>query len=76
MIFSNNYMANKDVVKGLILALQQLEKENFALPNQKKKREVYYEATRYLNVLGGTCILDFFSADEIQEKVIRHLKSL
>lgn len=76
MIFSNNYMANKNIVIGLILALLQLEKENFALPNQKKKREVYYEATRYLNVLGGTCILDFFSAKEIQEKVIKHLKSV
>ena len=76
MIFSNNYMANKDVVKGLILALQQLEKEGFALPNQKKKREVYYEATRYLNVLGGTCILDFFSAEEIHDKVLGHLKAL
>ncbi|MBR3070821.1 DUF6339 family protein [Fibrobacter sp.] len=76
MIFSNNFMANKNIVTGLITALQKLEKENFVLPNQKKKREVYYEATRYLNVLGGTSILDFFSAEEIEDRVIRHLKAM
>ena len=76
MIFSNNYMANKHIVKGLILALKNLEGSGFSLPNQKKKREIYYEATRYLNVLGGTHILDYFSAEDIQEKVETHLKSI
>jgi hypothetical protein len=69
-------MANKQVVKGLISALKKMENEGFVLSSQKKKKGVYYEATRYLNVLGGTHVLDFFSAEEIQEKVILHLKAL
>lgn len=76
IIFSNNFMANKQVVKGLISALKKMENEGFVLSSQKKKRGVYYEAARYLNVLGGTHVLDFFSAEEIQEKVENHLKSI
>lgn len=75
VIFSNNFMSNKNIATGLISALADLEKENFTLP-KGGKREIYYAATRYLNILGGTVILDMFSPDEIKSKVINHLKSL
>ena len=68
-------MSNKNIATGLISALADLEKDKFSLP-KGSKREVYYAATRYLNILGGTVILDMFSPDEIKSKVINHLKSL
>ncbi len=33
-------------------------------------------ATKSLNVLGGTCILDYFTKGEIEDKVIKYLKGL
>ncbi|MBO4828630.1 MAG: hypothetical protein J5534_04240 [Fibrobacter sp.] len=76
MIFSNNFMANKNIVTGLLSALIELDKEGFVMVSQKKKRDIYYEAARYLNVLGGTCILDFYSSEEIKDKVIKHIKNM
>ena len=75
VIFSNNFMSNKNIATGLISALADLENENFSL-HKGGKREIYYAATKYLNILGGTVILDMFSPDEIKTKVINHLKSL
>lgn len=75
VIFSNNFMSNKKVAIGVLSALSELEKENFSL-NKRLKRDVYYEATKYLNVLGGTVILDMLSPKEIKEKVINYLKAL
>lgn len=75
VIFSSNYMANRDVAIGLLSALMDLEKEGFVLIGHTK-RDIYYEATKYLNVLGGTYILDYFSSNEIREKVMNYLLSL
>lgn len=75
VIFSNNYMGNHSIAVALIAALLKLEKEGFAIKG-RTKRDIYYEATKYLNVLGGTYILDYFTSEEIEEKVIRYLKGL
>ncbi|MGN1114931.1 MAG: DUF6339 family protein [Oscillospiraceae bacterium] len=75
IIFSNNYMSNKNISVGIISALKKLEEEGFYLKN-RLKRDTYYEATKYLNVLGGTYILDYFTSEEIEEKVTKYLKSL
>ena len=75
MIFSSNFMSSQNVALGLLSALYELEKEGFVLKG-RIKREVYYEATRYLNVLGGTMILDYFTQDEIKDRVLNHLRTL
>lgn len=75
VIFSNNYISNRNVMIGLLSALKHLEDNGYIIRNQKS-RSTYYEATKYLNVLGGTYILDYFSSDEIEEKVIKYMKSL
>ncbi|MCM1578863.1 MAG: DUF6339 family protein, partial [Ruminococcus sp.] len=75
VIFSNNFVNNKIITVGLFSALMQLEKEGFILEN-RPNRDIYYEATKFLNVLGGVCILDCFTSDEIAEKVIHHIKTL
>ena len=75
VIFSNNYMGNHNISVALLSALLRLEKEGFTIKG-RRKRDVYYEATKYLNVLGGTYILDYFMSEEIEDKVIKYLKGL
>ena len=40
------------------------------------RKQKLLEATKYLNVLGGTYILDYFTSEEIEEKVIKYMKSI
>lgn len=72
-LFSNNYISNKEIFVGLITALQTLENEGYDTSNRK---QMMVEATKYLNVLGGTYILDYFKSEEIEERVIKYMKSL
>ena len=72
-LFSNNYISNKEIFVGLITALQTLENEGYDTSNRK---QMMVEATKYLNVLGGTYILDYFTSEEIEERVIKYMKSL
>ncbi len=80
VILSNNYISCTSVAHGLISALLELEAEGFTINRSSggrsnAKQEVFYEATRYLNIFGGTHILDYYSSEEIKEKVIQHLKN-
>lgn len=75
VIFSNNYTSNHTVTVGLLSALKYLEEIGYTMKN-KTHRDIYYEASKYLNVLGGTYILDYFSSEEICEKVIKYIKSI
>jgi len=75
VIFSNNYISNSTVAIGLFSALKRLEDDGYKIKG-KTSRETYYEATKYLNVLGGTYILDYFTSEEIEEKVIKYMKFL
>lgn len=74
ILFSSNYMSNMEISKGLISALIQLENDGYTLPGQK--RNVYYRASQYLNVLGGTHILDYFCEEEIKERVLKYMWGL
>lgn len=72
-LFSNNYMANTQISVGLLSALKKLEENGYDMTHRKQK---LLEATKYLNVLGGTYILDYFTSEEIEEKVIKYMKSI
>lgn len=72
ILFSHNYMGNKTIAIGLIDALIHIKKTN---PNISDV-EIYYEATKYLNILGGTYILDYFTSNEIKDKIIKHILSI
>ena len=72
VIFSNNYISNKTITIGLFSALKRLEDDGYEI----KGKETYSEATKYLNVLGGTYILDYLTSEEIEEKVIKYMKSI
>lgn len=71
ILFSNNYMANPELTKGLVSALIDLESRG--LPSGMSRRDVYYQASQYMNVYGGIHILDYYSAEEIKEKIIRYM---
>ena len=81
MIFSNNYMNNREIAQGVIEALMLLESDEFVLTDssysqQSNMRQLFLKATSFLNVFGGTHILDYFSKDEIKAKVIAYMLSL
>ena len=74
VLFSSNYTSSPNVVHGLLEALLTLEKEGFSYG--RKSRDVYYQATRYLNIFGGTHILDYYSEEKIKSKVLNYMHSL
>lgn len=75
IIFSNNYISNHDITVGLFSALKYLEDIGYKIKG-KKHRDVYYEVTKYLNVLGGTYILDYFTSEELEQKIIKYMVSI
>lgn len=70
-LFSNSYTSSPEILKGLLKALQTLQNEGYNLSN---KKEEMVKAANYLNVLGGTVVLDIMSIDEICEKVVNYMK--
>ena len=66
-------MGNKSISIGLLDALKKLEEDGYSRGLNEKW---FLEATKYLNVLGGTYILDYFTSEEISEKVIKYMESL
>ncbi|MCI9022785.1 MAG: hypothetical protein HFH32_19195 [Eubacterium sp.] len=74
ILFSSNYMGNENITRGLISALIELERQKISVSG--RKRNLYYLASQYLNLYGGTHILDYYSENEIKEKVMYHIKRL
>lgn len=52
----------------------ELERQNVRVSG--RKRDMYYLASQYLNLYGGTHILNYYSENEIKEKVMFHIKQL
>lgn len=75
IIFSNNYISNHDITVGLFSALKYLEDIGYKIKG-KNHRDVYYEVTKYLNVLGGTYILAYFTSEELEQKIIKYMMSI
>lgn len=74
VIFSSNYMSSPLVARGLFSALIDLEQEK--VTSSTRHREMYYQATRYLNIFGGSHILDYYTEEEIKSKVLNYMHSL
>ena len=74
VMFSSNYIGNRSVARGLIEAMIQLEEENYT--GEKSPKDALVQATRYLNIFGGTHILDYYSEEEIKNKVLNYMHSL
>lgn len=67
-LFSYNYTNNPKIVRAILVALAQLEKEN----NIVIARNPYLKILKYLNMLGGSIILDSLEQEEIVEKIKKY----
>lgn len=72
ILFSSHFTGNYEILKGLISALLKLEERNYRVDGGNK-RAVFTKAGNFLNIYGGNHILDFYSADEIEEKVLNYM---
>ena len=66
LMLSNNFMNGFEISSGVLDALMYLKNVGYELkgdpnPRNSGERGVYYKATAFLNVYGGTHILDYFS---------------
>ncbi len=76
ILFSNNYTGNPNVIRGLVSALMELDQEGYSSTMGASKRNEYYLASQFLNMYGGSHILDYYSEDEIREKVLQYMRGL
>lgn len=66
-LFSSNFTNNSKITLALIKAILDIEDEN-----GKISRQEYQALLRYLNMIGGTFILDYLSEDEIKAKLVKY----
>lgn len=64
MLFSSNFTSNSLIVRAFLSAMIELESEGMPID-----RDIFSEAIRFLNILGGTYILDYFEENELKEKI-------
>lgn len=70
LLQSSKCTANKEIRLGLLDALKDwIEKYGLSL-----KREYLVAATKYLNIIGGASILDFYSRTDIYNLVFKYLE--
>ncbi|AGY75242.1 DUF6339 family protein [Clostridium autoethanogenum] len=70
-LFSSNFSSNEKIRKALLITINNFEKNGV-----KINRNVFKESIRYLNILGGTYLLDYFSKQELIKKIEDYLKLL
>lgn len=66
-LFSSSFTNNSKITLALIKAILDIENKN-----GKISRQEYQALLRYLNMIGGTFILDYLSEDEIREKLVKY----
>ena len=59
-LFSSNFSSNDKIRKALLIVVNNLENKGIKIDRRKFK-----EIIMYLNVLGGTYLLDYYSKDEL-----------
>lgn len=74
VMFSSNYMSCRTVARGLLEAMIELHNENYS--NGKSPKKTLENATRYLNIFGGSHILDYYTEEEIKNKVLNYMHNL
>jgi len=71
MLFSSNYSSNPMIVRAILAAMLDVKKNGNNI-----SRDIFTGITKYLNVLGGTYILDYFDEDVLKEKIIKEIYRL
>lgn len=70
-LFSSNFSSNEKIRKALLITVNNFQKNDI-----KVDRDVFNEVIKYLNILGGTCLLDYYSREELSRKIEEYLKLL
>ena len=70
-LFSSNFSKNEKILRALLSAMIEIENDGAII-----SRSVFLETTRFINILGGTYILDYFEEEELKEKVKDKIKKL
>lgn len=74
VLFSSNYINCRNVMRGLLSALVILDNEGYT--QSYRSANCLVEATKYLNIFGGSHILDYYTEEEIKDKVLNYMHSL
>lgn len=70
-LLSSNCNSNKTIRLGMIKAII-----NFEKTGRTTSRKIINEMSKYLNILGGTYLLDCFSEDEIYDMCYKKLENM
>lgn len=71
MLFSSNYSSNPMIVRAILAAMLDAQKSGNNI-----SRDIFTGITKYLNVLGGTYILDYFDEDVLKRKIVKEIYRL
>ncbi|GAA0788111.1 DUF6339 family protein [Hathewaya limosa] len=71
LLYSNMYSANPMICRSFLSAIKFHEDRGASVNG-----DIFRKATQYLNVLGGTYILDYFDEDALKEKIINEIYRL
>ena len=70
-LFSSNFTNNPTITRAFLSSVLDFEKNGV-----KIKREIFNETIMYLNILGGTYILDDFEESELKDKITKKIDDL
>ncbi len=70
-LFSSNFSNSNSITKAFLSAVYDFEKNGV-----KINTRLFNEVIMYLNILGGTYILDYFEEKELKEKITEKIDSL
>ena len=66
-LFSSNFSNNPKIARVFLDSIRIIEEDGRTVT-----REQYHELIRYVNILGGTIILDYLPKEYLQRKIINH----
>lgn len=70
VLFSSNLTTNKETTLGILSGIKYLMEENII---SGINRKTFSESNKILNIMGGVCLIDMLSRDEIKEIIIEQL---
>lgn len=71
ILFQYNYSNNKNIVTAFIEAMLEMQNNG-----DKVSTHIFDETAKYLNLISGIYLLDYFEIDELKIKILRKVKEL
>lgn len=70
-LMSSRFTKNKDIRLGMFKAILEFERKGIKIARTRLN-----ELMKYINILGGSYLLDYFSENEIKKKCINYLEKI